>query len=156
MPMEPVVRGLIERYALSPHPEGGFYRETVRSRRTLPKAGLGECYAGDRSAVTSILFLLPTGVRSRWHRVCSDEIWLHHQGDELSLQMHDRDQPGAEPTSVRLGGSEGAELQAVVPPGVWQDAEALPGPAGYCLVGCVVAPGFEFADFEMDASATSE
>lgn len=156
MSQEENVRRLIERYGLAPHPEGGFYRETVRSGRVLAQSAIDPGYAGDRAAVTSILFLLPTGMRSRWHRVRSDEIWLHHQGDELRLRMHARDQPESKPISVRLGPSEGAELQAVVPPQVWQDAEALPGPAGYCLVGCVVAPGFDFADFEMDASLASE
>jgi predicted cupin superfamily sugar epimerase len=142
--LSPEIRSLIDRLMLVPHPEGGWYRETWRSGVTLAKDALGPGYAGDRSAVTSILFLLPTGMRSRPHRVPSDEIWLHQQGDDLRLILG-KDEGRA----LRLGQAEGALLQAVVPPGEWQEAEALAGAAGYALVGCVVAPGFDFEDFEM-------
>ncbi|MEM6671953.1 MAG: cupin domain-containing protein [Planctomycetota bacterium] len=132
--MNDAARDLIESLELLPHPEGGFYRETFRSDAEVPAHG------GTRSAVTSILFLLPTGHRSRLHRVRSDELWLHQRGDDVRLTI------GEEETTL----SASANLQAAVPGGVWQAAEALPGPAGFALVGCVVAPGFEFEDFELE------
>lgn len=165
---------LIARLRLSPHPEGGYFRETHRSSVTIPRAALPHGYPADRVASTSILFLLPTGVRSRWHRVRSEEIWIHQQGDPLQLRiappggtaLPSRDLPsdpspgGASlqtgapsdlsPThTFTLAQSEGHALQAVVPPNHWQDALALSGPHGYALAACVVAPGFDFQDFEI-------
>ncbi len=134
-PMNDAAQDLVRSLGLQPHPEGGFYRETFRSSVEVPAHG------GTRRAVTSILFLLPTGARSRLHRVKSDEIWLHQRGDDVRLTVGEEE--------VQLGQGGAATLQAVVPPGVWQAAECLPGEAGYALVGCVVAPGFEFADFEL-------
>ncbi|MEL6712175.1 MAG: cupin domain-containing protein [Planctomycetota bacterium] len=122
---------------LAPHPEGGHYRETFRSDARV------EAHGGTRAAVTSILFLLASGEESRLHRVRSDELWLHHEGVVVDLAV-----AGA---PVRLGHGPGAVLQAFVPGGAWQAARALDGSAGYALVGCVVAPGFEFEDFELSA-----
>jgi uncharacterized protein len=119
----------IRRLDLGPHPEGGFYRETFRSALllTLPDGRI-------RPASTAIHFLLPPGARSAWHRVSSDEVWHHYEGGPLRL--------------YRLGLADvllGRDTpQAVVPAGVWQAAEPL-GEA--VLVGCTVAPGFDFADF---------
>ncbi|MDJ0973323.1 MAG: cupin domain-containing protein [Planctomycetota bacterium] len=137
----------IAELGLAPHPEGGFYRETHRSTVVLPDDALPD-HPGDRVAVTSILFLLPTGVRSRWHCVRSEELWLFQEGDPLRLRIA-ATLDASEPKAIEL--ATGGTLQAVVPPGWWQDAEALPGPTGYALVGCVVAPGFEFEDFELAA-----
>lgn len=134
------VRHLIEELQLEPHPEGGFYRETFRSDLQLPSSALPRSYGGSRAAVTAILFLLPTGARSARHRVRGDEIWMHHQGDPVRLVVEGEGE-------VLLG--EGLNFQATVPGGRWQAAECLTGPAGYALVGCVVAPGFDFLDFEM-------
>jgi len=130
-------RAAIERLGLAPHPEGGHYRETFRSAARVAAHG------GERSAVTSILFLLASGEESRSHRVRSDELWLHQGGDDVELTIGDE--------VVRLGAGTDAALQAFVPGGVWQAARAVPGAAGYALVGCVVAPGFEFEDFELAA-----
>jgi predicted cupin superfamily sugar epimerase len=147
---EPGIRALIERYSLGPHPEGGWYRETWRSDVVLPREALPAGYSGDRCMMTSILYLLPSGVRSRLHRVRSEELWLHHQGDDLSLGIGATRAVAEDPASaILLGQGESAALQAIVPPGDWQQAETRPGPFGYALVACVVAPGFEFADFEM-------
>ena len=96
-----------------------------------------------RNAGTSIYFLLPAGVRSKWHRVASDELWIHQYGDSLELAIR-----GDEQHLTRVG-SDG-ELQAVVPAGHWQSAEVIDGEHGYALVCCVVVPGFDFADFEME------
>jgi predicted cupin superfamily sugar epimerase len=146
----PEVQALIERLGLAPHPEGGWYRETWRSGVVLSREALPAGYSGDRRAMTSILFLLTTGMISRLHRVRSEELWLHHRGDDLMLGVGSTQAVAADPTrAVILGQEDPGQLQAVVPPGAWQRAEALPGAFGYALVGCVVAPGFEFDDFEM-------
>ena len=146
---------LINRLALQPHREGGWFREVHRSDVILPADALPEGYhrsvhGGDRCAVTSILFLLPSGGRSRWHRIQSEEIWLHQQGDDLRLMISEED-PRRSGTAreMILGQGENATFQAVVPRQWWQSAEALPGNNGYALVACIVAPGFEFADFEL-------
>lgn len=134
--MNPRAQQLIETLRLQPHPEGGYYRETHRSTQTVAAHG------GQRAAVTSILFLLPAGQRSRPHRVKSDEVWMHHQGDDLLLRIGNQ--------TVVLGQDAPAHFQATVPADVWQSAEPLDGPHGFVLVGCVVAPGFDFQDFEME------
>jgi predicted cupin superfamily sugar epimerase len=165
-----VLKALIERLNLQRHPEGGWFREIFRSDVVLPGHALPEGYdrsvrGGDRCAVTSILFLLPAGGRSRWHRIPSEEIWLHQQGDDVRLFMAapaprspkarasdvpEADLPGAgAEREIILGQGENASLQAVVPRQWWQSAQALPGESGYTLVACIVAPGFEFADFEL-------
>lgn len=150
MELSPDARTLVERLELEPHPEGGWYRETHRSPQRIPAAALAPGYGGARCAVTSILFLLPAGVRSRSHRVRSEEIFVHHDGDPLRLLMAEDERRLFEtPTTQVVTLGSAAVYQAVVPGGWWQAAEVAPGPRGYALVGCIVAPGFEFADFEM-------
>ena len=119
---------------LARHPEGGFFRETFRA----PDA--------PRGASTSILFLLPAGERSRWHRVDADEHWLFHDGDALELEIAKPD--GSDRQVIMLGANlvAGHAPQAVVPRGWWQAARST---GAWTLVGCVVAPAFEFAHFEM-------
>jgi uncharacterized protein len=136
---------LIQTLDLQAHPEGGFYRETWRSELTLPKSILPAGYNSDRSAGTAILFLLPTGHSSRWHRVKSAELWFHQAGDPLALTISQSIEP--EPEPIYLG--RDCCFQAVVPPNWWQKAKPLAGAAGYALVACVVVPGFDFADFEL-------
>ena len=149
------IREWIDRLELVVHPEGGWYRETYRSDVVLARSALPDGYPGDRRLMTSILYLLPTGMRSRWHRVRSEELWMHHRGDDLRLGVSSANPTqqgsgkGGREYDVRLGQRMASKFQAIVPPGHWQEAEALQGEAGYALVGCVVAPGFEFEDFEM-------
>ncbi|MDX2270887.1 MAG: cupin domain-containing protein [Cyanobacteriota bacterium] len=138
------VTQLIKDLHLQPHPEGGYYRETWRSSLTLAAEALPGGYSGSRAAGTLILFLLPTGCQSRWHRVRSEELWLHQAGDPLQLKVCPDHQ---DPMTYCLG--ESPCYQALVPALAWQSAEALPGEKGYALVGCVVVPGFDFVDFEM-------
>lgn len=145
------VETLIASLKLKPHPEGGFYRETYRSKKILDSEALGEDYEGERAVVTAILYLLPTGARSALHRVRSDEVWMHHQGDPVRLSIR-KESEGELLREVRLGQGPDQEFQAVVEGGLWQEATALIGSAGYALVGCVVAPGFDFDDFEMHGS----
>lgn len=137
----------VERLGLEPHPEGGYFRETWRSELVLPGEVLTPSHGGERNAGTSILYLLPSGERSARHRVASDELWLFQAGDPLDLRIEDPD--SGQERRVRLGLGEGQQLQALVPAGWWQSAGGVDGEAGYTLVGCVVVPGFDFADFEM-------
>jgi predicted cupin superfamily sugar epimerase len=128
---------MIAALGLSPHPEGGWYRETWRAAATLP---------GGRAAATAILFLLEAGQRSHWHRVDADEMWLFQAGASLELSVAEA---GAPPRAAVLGPDPlaGHAPQQLVPAGAWQSAQ---GPAeGWTLAACVVAPGFEFAGFEL-------
>lgn len=140
----PAVQDLIQSLNLQMHPEGGFYRETWRSDLSLPQSILPPGYTGDRVAGTAILFLLPTGHSSRWHRVKSAELWFHQAGDPLALTIAASIEP--ESPSIYLGRDR---FQAVVPPHWWQKAQPIGEDAGYSLVACVVVPGFDFEDFEL-------
>lgn len=131
----PDATAIIEQLRLAPHPEGGFYREIHRD--PTPDGG--------RAASSSIYFLLRKGERSHWHRIDATEIWHFHVGAPLVLDVVE---PGKAPVRHVLGTdlSHGHRPQAVVPPRSWQAASTL-GP--WTLVGCTVAPAFEFAHFEL-------
>jgi predicted cupin superfamily sugar epimerase len=133
---------------LAPHPEGGWYRETWRSDLILGQPALPPEYTGARSAGTAILFLLMPGQQSAWHTVRSAELWFHHRGSPLLLEVG-AEQSGA--TTHLLGSdvTNGEQPQFVVPPGHWQ--RAVPRDAEPALVSCVVVPGFDFADFALGA-----
>lgn len=133
---------------LGPHPEGGRYRQLHRSAAAVSVPARGV----ERSALTSILFLLARGEVSRWHRVLSDEAWHFHEGDPLELVVVDTGFVGA--TRHVLGrASEGKEPLAVVPAGAWQAARPL---GEFALVACDVGPGFDFADFVLLADLPDE
>ncbi|MFC9844054.1 cupin domain-containing protein [Streptomyces sp. NPDC060223] len=128
------------------HPEGGWFVETWRSPQTFRPDG----YPGPRAVATGIYFLLGPGDTSAWHTVRSDELWLWHRGGPLELLLGgDADQPGGAPEVIRLGpGVENGERpQALVPGGIWQSAH--PATDQEVLVSCVVAPGFDYADFRL-------
>lgn len=135
----PTAKDLIEALDLSPHPEGGFYRETWRSM------AIGE----ERATSTAILFLLPADQRSHWHTVDADEIWVWQGGNPLLLGIAADDATG--PRSVVLGNdlAAGEQLQGFVPKGQWQAASSVPGAYDYSLVTCIVAPGFDFSGFRL-------
>lgn len=137
---------LIAALGLAPHPEGGFFRETYRAA-PLP-FGLPD--RGARSASTAIYFLLSGADFSAFHRVRSDEIWHHYAG--AALELHTLGASGPEVVLVGPDVERGERPQHVVPAGVFQAAR-VHGP-GYALMGCTVAPGFDFADFEMPSRAT--
>lgn len=126
---------VIARLGLKPHPEGGHYRETFRDARTVD---------GDRAASTAIYFLLARGERSRWHRIDAVEIWHYHAGDALNLQIADDNGQH----TIRLGTdlTAGELPQAIVPAYAWQAATCS---GEWTLVGCTVAPAFDFAKFEL-------
>ena len=126
---------IIARLELKPHPEGGHYRETFRDQ-SIDERG--------RSRSTAIYFLLARGERSHWHRIDAVETWHYYAGSALILQIAgDGDQ-----RSVRLGPNlaTGERPQAIVPAQAWQAAEST---GDWTLVGCTVAPGFDFAKFEI-------
>jgi uncharacterized protein len=131
---------------LGPHPEGGWFRETYRSDEAFePFDG-----RGPRAAATAIYYLLQPGESSRWHVVDSDELWLWHRGGPLELSLGGAEaEPMRDPHTVVLGSDVGAgqRPQVLVPAGVWQAARPAIGEA--VLVTCVVAPGFDFADFRL-------
>ena len=131
---------LAARLALEPHPEGGWFRQTWVSdvQVTLPDGRV-------RPTATLIWFLLPAGECSAWHRVRSDELWLAHTG-VARLELGG-DGPSPEPSGMVYVGTAAAQVaQSLVPAGVWQ--RTLPGEAD-ALVSCVVSPGFDFDDFEL-------
>lgn len=137
---------LVELLGLSPHPEGGFFTETFRAPVVLG----GLPHGGPRAASTAIYFLLPAGTFSALHRVSSDEVWHHYDGDPLELHLID----GAGVYTMHVLGRDlaaGQRPQLVVPAGVWQ--ASVPRGDRYALCGCTVAPGFDFADFEMPPRA---
>lgn len=135
----------IEKLQLQAHPEGGYYRETYRSALSLPESVLPAAFSGDRSVCTGIYYLLQAGDCSRLHRIASDEMWHFHAGGTLAVHVID---PTGDYQCLSLGLSAGAVPQQVVPAGAWFGAEPSPG-TDYVLVGCTVAPGFDFADFQM-------
>ena len=130
----PSAADIIRKLALKPHPEGGHYRETFRDTRLHD----------GRAASTAILFLLARGERSRWHRVDAVEIWHYYAGSPLKLEVVD----GSKEEIFRLGADIHADEvpQVTVPARAWQAAESL---GEWTLVGCTVAPGFEFNGFEL-------
>ena len=150
MSSDPRVATLVRSLELAPHPEGGFYREIFRSAARVAPADA----RGARAALTSIYFLLPGGEVSRWHRVRSDELWHHCEGASLELWLARPDT--FELCTRHLGPLDGEHAPVEgVPAGYWQAARST---GAYTLVSCSVAPGFEFADFELlaDAGALAE
>ena len=130
---------LLQSLAMRPHPEGGHFVEIYRSARRVEVLERQV----QRSAITSIYFLLAAGEYSRWHRVLSDEIWHYHEGDAIELVLFD--QHGLR--RVRLGPvSRETRPTLIVPAGTWQAARTT---GAYTLGACTVGPGFEFADFSL-------
>ncbi len=138
--MNPRAEELISSLKLSPHPEGGYYREVFRSRKRVSHPDAGEV----RPALTGIYFLLADGQVSRWHRCLSDEIWHYHEGSPLELRTAG---PGLERIERRLLGppGRGGEPILAIEAGLWLTARST---EDYTLTGCAVGPGFEFRDLE--------
>lgn len=128
-------KDIIALLGLAPHPEGGWFRETFRD----------DAGPDGRSRSTAIYYLLERGQRSHWHRVDAVETWHYHAGDALKLRIS---LDGQAQSAVILGSdlAAGQRPQAVIPRYGWQAAESL---GDWTLVGCTVAPGFDFAGFEM-------
>lgn len=134
LPGELSADAIVDMLDMQPHPEGGYFVETFRD------AG-----GGARAHSTAIYYLLREGERSHWHRVDAAEVWHWYAGGPLALSLYEE---GAPPQTRLLGQNLGAgeRPQIVIPPQIWQSAEPL---GLWTLVGCTVAPGFEFGGFEM-------
>jgi hypothetical protein len=135
MPEQLTAADIIASLELRPHPEGGYYRETFRDTKAD---------AQGRAFSTAIYFLLAHGEASQWHRIDATEIWHYYAGSPLTLRIA---LDGCAPHTVTLGPdiAAGERPQAIVPASAWQTAEST---GDWTLVGCTVAPAFEFAKFE--------
>jgi uncharacterized protein len=137
----------ITHFNLLPHPEGGHYAETYRSSESIPKSGLPSRFTGGRSFSTAIYFLLNANEFSAFHRIKADECWHFYAGGPLLIHIIS---PNGNYEVVTLGAdiSKGMVFQFVVPANSWFASQPAEGSA-FSLVGCTVAPGFDFEDFEM-------
>ena len=137
----------IEKLALQPHPEGGYFKETYRSNEVISKRALPDRFSGDRVFSTCIYYLLNEKDFSAFHIIKQDEVWHFYEGSSLTIHIIDRE---GVYHCEKLGRKieNGETIQAVVKSGCWF-AAANNNIKAYSLVGCTVAPGFDFADFEM-------
>ena len=137
----------VKHLQLQPHPEGGFFKETYRSGGIISSGCLSPAFNGDRNYSTAIYFLLQKEDYSAFHRIASDECWHFYEGGTLLVHMIDQ---RGKYSCIHLGRKvdEGEIFQFVVPANCWFASEPAPG-TEFTLVGCTVAPGFDFADFEM-------
>jgi predicted cupin superfamily sugar epimerase len=135
MAQAPTAADIVARLDLKPHPEGGHFRETFRDPRLD---------ANGRSLSTAIYLLLARGERSHWHRIDAVEVWHYYAGSPLTLRIAESDGT----RTIRLGAdlAAGEVPQAIVPAHAWQAATSA---GDWTLVGCTVAPGFDFAKFEL-------
>jgi len=145
--MHQAAKDIIAYYNMLPHPEGGYYKETYRAAELIPQAALPQRFAGSRHFSTAIYFLLEQGNFSAFHRIKSDECWHFYAGGPLLVYIID----GVGSLEiVKLGNNItfGEVFQYVVPAGCWF-ASAPAEQTAFSFVGCTVAPGFDFADFEL-------
>jgi predicted cupin superfamily sugar epimerase len=132
----PSAAEMIRLLELEPHPEGGHYRQTFRDGRMVD----------GRAASTAIYFLLARGERSHWHRVDAVEVWHYYAGAPIELEIATSAQGAVERLTLGPDIAAGERPQAIVPVHAWQAARSL---GEWTLVGCTVAPGFEFKGFEL-------
>jgi len=137
----------IQKLGLKPHPEGGYYCQTYRADLQLAKEALPQQFTGPRAASTAIYFLLEADNFSAFHRLHSDELWHFYAGAALSVHVIDAE---SRYSAIQLGSDPepGETFQAVVNAGCWFASEVADG-SSFALVGCTVAPGFDFEDFEL-------
>ncbi|MBC8756182.1 cupin domain-containing protein [Kordia sp. YSTF-M3] len=145
--MNQEINKLVKSLELLPHPEGGFYKEVYRSEKLLSKETLPDDFSGDRSYCTSIYFVLTSENFSAFHRIKQDEIWHFYGGSTLSVHVIDS-QGNYTEHKVGMDFSQGEQPQLVVPAGCWF-ASSVAKEDSYAFVGCTVAPGFDFDDFEL-------
>lgn len=146
---------LVETFALLPHPEGCFYKELYRSTQSIDAAALGDHFEWGRNYCTNIYFFLTTANFSGFHRIKQDEVWHFYVGHPLTFQVIDSEGKYTA-HAVRFDLKNGIAPQFVVPAGPWFDSSinSAKGEATYSFVGCTVAQGFDFRDFEL-ANRTS-
>jgi uncharacterized protein len=137
----------INKLDLQRHPEGGYYKETFRAQEIIPEAGLPPRFQGPHNISTAIYYLLEKTDQSHFHRIRADEIWHFYSGSSIVLHVFD---PLKFYSRIRMGSQPeaGDVFQTVIPAGSWFAAHVL-DPEGFALMGCTVAPGFEFKDFEL-------
>jgi predicted cupin superfamily sugar epimerase len=135
----------IDKLALETYPEGGYFKEILRSPETIETPP--ERYPGPRCFYTSIYYLLKSGQVNAMHRLKSDELWYYHAGNAMTVHVI---YPDGRYTPLGLGPDldAGQSLQVLAPAGTWFGA-SVDEPDAYALVGCMVAPGFEFEDYEL-------
>ena len=144
----PTAQELIALLHLQPHPkEGGFFRETYRAPDRFAAAQLPARYGGERTAGTAIYYLLTPTTVSALHRLASDEVFHFYLGSPVRMLQLD---PAGHSKEIILGPDlwSGQQVQVLAPRGVWQGSTLEPG-GGFALLGCTVAPGFEFSEFEL-------
>lgn len=143
---------LIQQYNLQPHPEGGWFKETYKCHEYIPASALPKRFGSNRAFSTAIYFLLEQGNFSAFHRIKSDECWHFYAGDPLRVYVL---QPNGHLDIIDQGNDifQGQQFQYIVPANCWFASRPLPG-SSFCFVGCTVAPGFDFADFEMADAAS--
>ena len=139
------VKEIVKQLELQPHPEGGYFKETYRSDVQIPKTLLGDAFDGPRYVCTGIFYLLESGDFSALHKINQDEMWHFYLGDGLELTQISE---SGELSTITIGNDllKGEVLQYVVPSQYWFGARVVK-PNSFALVGCTVAPGFDFNDF---------
>lgn len=138
---------LVKKFNLLPHPEGGFFKENYRSLEMMPHSSLPKRFCGDRHYSTAIYFLLERGDFSVFHKINSDECWHFYAGSTLLIYIIHLN---GKLEIIKLGSNvnEGEQFQAVVPAECWFASEPA-STTDFSFVGCTVAPGFDFGDFEL-------
>ena len=137
---------IIDQLGLQPHPEGGFYRETYRAEESLSTDALSERYGADRNVSTAIYYLLIPGTFSEIHRLKSDEIFHFYAGDPVEM-IHLFEDGRSEHIIIGPDIAQNQQPQVMVPRNVWQGSRLQEG-GEFALLGCTVAPGFDFQDYE--------
>lgn len=142
---------LVQKYTMLPHPEGGFYKETYRCTQTIPQQILSRKFSGERNISTAIYFLLEQGNFSAFHKIKSDECWHFYAGSAMNVYVI---HINGHLETIKLGNdiTQAQTFQHVVPSGCWFASEPATGSA-FSFVGCTVAPGFDFDDFELAKAA---
>ena len=145
--MEKRIEEIIHELKLTPHPEGGYFVETYRSRGEIKEDSLGKAYSGKRNYSTCIYFLLTSGTFSAFHKIRQDEIWHFYEGSPIVLYTIS-EKSILTKQLIGLDFKNGQTPQLVVPGNHWFAASVL-NDNSYSLVGCTVSPGFDFSDFEL-------
>ena len=138
----------IKRLNMQQHPEGGWYHEVYRSQLSISEEQLPDRYQSNRSVATSIYFLLKGNEVSKFHVLQSDELWYFHAGSPVTIHLLDPTLGSYQTVSMGNSGKENEHLQIIIPAGIIFGA-TVQDATGFSLVGCMVAPGFDFADFRL-------
>lgn len=138
---------IIQQFGLQPHPEGGWYRQTYKSKEMIAADALPERFRGDRAFSTAIYFLLEKGNFSAFHKIKSDECWHFYAGDPLLIYVIQQN-GDLDITTMGNDLKKSQQVQFVVPANCWFASRPAAN-SEFCFVGCTVSPGFEFADFEL-------